>query len=41
MMIKILSYILINLHQLSPPTVQDIKAVGYVRTETYGSSSEI
>lgn len=30
MTIKILSSILINSHQLSPPTVQNMKAVGYV-----------
>jgi len=30
MIIKILSFILINLHQLSPPTVQKMKAVGYL-----------
>jgi hypothetical protein len=31
MMIMILSFILINLHQLSPPTGQNMKAVGYVK----------
>jgi hypothetical protein len=30
MTIKILSCVLINLHQLSPPTVQNMEAVGYV-----------
>ena len=29
MTIKILSFILINLHQLSPPTVQNMKTAGY------------
>jgi hypothetical protein len=31
MMIMILTFILINLHQLSPPTVQNMKTVGYVK----------